>query len=345
MAANITSSSITETGCNKGWLVVLPISPPEVPSYNLLVAIHCMFQAASSALNFLVARALVSLRKKNGPRCHTVALNLCLTDLIYNVTTELAYIILLILQLFGIVHCRLVTLIEVTGLFLCFASFLFLLFATVERYIAVFRPFQYESFFTSRFLPLAVFAIYLTSAAATAGLILSSFSYGAGIILLIFLSICGIVTASLFVRIFKLVYRVRGQMQMQSAEVAAAAVTTHGAENVSIRGKHRTWRNNSGYANLVAFLLVCMVACYLPYLIGVSLYVFATGDLVSKKLLHWLWTLMLVNVCLNPICFCYFDKEIRAEIKKTLRREPSRLEDSAVTSVHYIGRDARLENL
>ncbi len=317
MSNNTTIPS--KPGCYTTWLVVLPISTSQIPFYGVLAAIHIIFQLVSTTLNVLVVKAIIILRSKNHARSHMVSLNLCLTDLAYNLTTELAYIILLIIQLRDIANCHLVTFIGISGLFLCFASFLLLLFTTLERYIAVFHPFNYHSCFSSRLLTICMIAVYFVAACATMVFRISRFQFAAGLSLLILIMIGGSVMVVAFVRIFRFVYQT--QSQLRSQRVASIADSTVGESSNTAEKNKRARQRDQGYANLIASLLSFMLICYLPYLIAISLFFFAKSVHVSKGLLHWLWALLLINATLNPICFCFFDKEIRHEIAKDFQKK------------------------
>eukprot|EP00794_Sanderia_malayensis_P017061 gene17061-18779_t len=327
-AISTNSNVALNPACSGAWFIVLPLSTSDVVWYSLLAVIHLFLQLTATVLNSLVIKAIAALRTKNRTRPHTITLNLCITDLVYSMTTELVYIALLLLQLSTTtIDCSLVLFIGVTGLYLCFASFLFMVFATVERYVAIFRPFDYVSYFTTKLMSICVIFTYLIAGALTAMFHLTSFGFAAGITVLSLLCGGGIIMTVAFVRIFAFVFRLQKELKQQHTDRGHINnVKEDDGDTGGTRARRATQRKNHGYARLLAFLLLSMCACYIPYLAAMCVHVFAKSVSVPKSLLHWLWALLLVNSTLNPICFCFFDKEIRHEVKQTLKSK-NRIED------------------
>ena len=330
----------TQPACHTSWLVSTKSSP--LNSISILLAVTCLLETTSTVLNTGVFLGLLRLRRSNSNRYVGILLNLVVTDLLYNLTAEFLYIIHLALQTFNVLSCQLVAAIGWLGLFLCLISFLMLVLATVERYIAIFYPFRYLGFIHSKICLAAIVLVYLISAVSTLMFRLSSFSYAAGISVLTLLSFGGLVLISVYARVFWLRHKIGKEIQKQRAPEVAPKITTYPPEEGSEqgypqtrrltthqslaptkqngnsrKGRFRNWSRDKRVAFLVALLLICMIVCYLPYLIAVSLHVFAKSKVtVSRELLHWLWSIMLINATLNPIIFFYFDKEIRYHIVK-----------------------------
>ena len=333
-------------GCSKAWLVIGDKFSKS--KYGLLTAIHCIFEIICGFLNVVIFIAIMKLRRTNTRRNTLVLLNVVVTDLIYTFTGELAYIVNLILQLCRETVCQVVTFIEVFGLFLCIVSFLMLVVATMERYIAIFHPFRHNEIMSSYKCAFLICLVYVIGVSLTAMFKLSRFGFAAGVTVLTVLVIGGIMMSFAFVRIFILSKRLKAQIvgrklgtigdDNHNTTVASRGQATQPQTNTRnlsvISGPNptqlslseeeqnratqlRLWKRDRRNAILIALLLICLLACYLPYLIGVSLFVFAKSKVyVSKELLHWLWAFMLINSTLNPVFFFFFDKEIRYHIFK-----------------------------
>ena len=338
--SNNTTYKPQPPGCYNSWLVT-STSSSSPNSTSLLLAVTCIFETVSTLLNISVFLALLRLRRYNSNRHVGILLNLVVTDLMYNLTAEFLYIVHLGLQSFNMIVCQIVVAIGWFGLFLCLISFFMLVLATVERYIAVFYPFKYLTFVNSKISLAAIASVYLLSITATLMFRLSSFSYAAGITVLILLLFGGFVLVFAFARVFWLSHKIGKEMHRQKASRLASLghasspkqshphlTVQHASDTSSMaasprladaekKRKFRIWHRDRKNAFLIAFLLGCLVVCYLPYLVGVSLFAFAKGKVtVSKELLHWLWSIMLINATINPLFFFYFDREIRYHIFK-----------------------------
>lgn len=343
--SNSTVNKTQPMGCHKSWLVISTSAPSSARnSLRFLLAINCMFEVISTLLNIGVLVGLVRLRRYNSNRHVGILINLVVTDLLYNLTAEMLYISHVGLQIFNVVACKLVVAIGWFGLFLCLVSFLMLVLATVERYVAVFYPFKYLRFVSSKLFLAIIGLVYLISIMATLMFRLSSFSFAAGISVLVLVLVGGFILTFAFVRVFWLSHKIGKEMHRQKVARMAPRLNSGSSEghqtHLTVRDarvahgvsaspiseearekkrKFRIWHRDRRNTYLIAFLLVCLIVCYLPYLIGVSLYAFAKGKVdVSKELLHWLWSVMLINATVNPLFFFYFDKEIRYHIFKVI---------------------------
>ena len=326
--------------CHNSWLVTSTSSP--FSSISILLAFTCILEIVSTLLNLGVFLGLLRLRKSNSNRYLAVLLNLVVTDLLYNLTAEFLYIVHLALQTYGTVSCQIVVTIGWLGLYLCLLSFFMLVLATFERYIAIFHPFRYLRLITSRIFLAAISFVYLVSIIFTCMFRLSNFSFAAGISVLVLLSFGGLLLACVYIRIFWLRRKIGSEIQKQKPNRIVPQSVTHQSENemaprqkqrtsLSVisskvsaspnqtentkKGESKARQRDRKNVFLVVFLLICMAVCYLPYLIGVSLYVFAKNKVtISKELLHWLWSILLINATINPVLFFYIDKEIRYHI-------------------------------
>lgn len=348
---NNTTSAMPVEGCSKAWLVIGDKFSKS--TYGLLTAIHCIFEIICGFLNVVILIAMIKLQRTNTRRNTLVLMNVVVTDLIYTFTGELAYIVNLVLQLCRETVCQIVTFIEVVGLFLCIVSFLMLVVATMERYIAIFYPFRHIDIMNSYKCAFLICVVYVIGVSLTAMFKLSRFGFAAGVTLLTVLITGGILMSFAFVRVFILSNRLKAQIVGQKLgtigdDNQSTTVASHGQtappqtnrRNLSVISgpnptqsslseeeknratRLRLWKRNRRNAILIALLLICLLACYLPYLIGASLFVFAKSKVyVSKELLHWLWAFMLINSMLNPVFFFFFDKEIRYHIFKIFNCE------------------------
>eukprot|EP00795_Rhopilema_esculentum_P012686 gene12686-3399_t len=333
-------------GCKNSWLVLDTQNSPPSWSFGILIGFTCILEFISSLLNICVFVGLIRLWRSNTHRSVSVLINLVVTDLIYNFTAELLYTIHLILQQYDIIICNLIFTIGVFGLFLCLVSFLMLVLATIERYVAIFYPFRHVQYSNSKISFICIGVVYVLSVSFTIMFRLSNFSFASGISVLALLTLGGILMVFAFGRILLLTQRVKkdierlkvGNIEGEMAGnrprlMVPGEIGSDMAENRTAgRKKLRKWRQHQRNAVLIALLLSCLLSCYLPYLIGVSLFVFGKSAVkVTKETLHWLWMFMLVNATLNPVLFFFCDKEIRFHIMKALGFH-NRIEPDAINS-------------
>lgn len=225
-----------------------------------------------------------------------ILLNMCLTDVLQGLTTQLANIVFLALQYHGRTICALALFVNITCYLLTNVSILALLLASAERYLAIVHPFVDQRYQQSHLWAVLVAIIWLLALCCTA-------LYHFGHFPRLFLGTTIMTSCScivfLYVRIFQQVIRARKEIHQQSAGVGNA---------------HQGRRRPS--ANMVAILVALSVICYAPFSLAIYVNPFEKKSR-SDGLANLLWCLLTVNTVLNPICYCM--------LNKTLRRKGARL--------------------
>ena len=201
------------------------MSTADKTNLYIIGVLQVFFGIASILFNSL---AIVAINKvKQEDRHFTILLHLCLADLLCNLTTQITYTAILFMQANNTGRdklCIAAKFINISGLFLCFASCSLLLFITAERYIAIFMPFRYERYKESKAVLMLVALAWVFSAAITSLLQLPVLSKSVALCLLGFLLLGGIFISIAHVKILCMARGVRRRIWQQS--VSSAAVYT-----------------------------------------------------------------------------------------------------------------------
>ena len=441
MANNTNSSPLK---CNDDWLIIPLMSTADAVNLYVIGVLQILFGIASVLFNSMAIAAINNIQRDD--KHYTVLLHLCAADLLSNLTTQATYTAILFMEASGTGRdslCVISKFINISGLFLCFASFSLLLLATAERCFAIFMPFRYERYKASKITLLLVLLVWIFSATVTALHEIPALSKSWALFLLGFLILGGVFISVAHATILCMAYRVRKQIQklsmlttirkksdscsisqaentvctqdsfnMSQATVktpknsintttqeslAPAGVVKHCLttsktlamlrhnsqttsrsdvvqsnesksngrlpevtnqtgnrfENTSkvssqntatiemtidrsqvpkdnslnhsnaVRGTPKRKSNKSrpaspqrrlSLAKVTAVLCATCLICYIPFVICVALY--KLKMIISRLLLHWMWTLLLLSSTLTPVLFGFLNNELRRKILK-----------------------------
>ncbi len=190
---------------------------------------------------------------------------------------------------------------NVLGPFLGMASFLTVTAIGVDRLLALQLHLIYEAVVTSSRATFAVIFIWMFSGVCSSMLLLNSKEPG----LISITAVTIIFLAGNFVVYLKVYFIVRRhQRQIHQQQQA-------NNENIfSIKRFKKSAINTF----LVFILLLC---CYTPYSVGISLRL--SGADISTDVYNTTVTFVYLNSSLNPLLYCWRDKDIRAAMKQLFR--------------------------
>ena len=213
---NNTDSSPLE--CDDNWLIIPLMSAADRVNLYIIATLQIVFGIISIFFNSLT---IVAINKaQQGDRHCTILRHLCIADLSCNLTTQPVYTVILFMQAVRTGRdklCAMVLFINISGLFLCFASFSLLLFVTAERCLVILMPFRHEKYKSSKIIPVTVALTWLTSAALIALLQIPILRKYAALFLLGFLIFGGVFISIAYIILLCMARRVRRQIQRQCA--------------------------------------------------------------------------------------------------------------------------------
>ena len=214
--------------------------------------------------------------------------NLALTDLLAGCISLPCYSAMCIMQITGKDPCFMVHVSTPIVYILGVATFLITVFQAVERFIAIFYPFEYTTRFTNSAVIITSIVIWLVPCAGVIFWVLSrdtrSFNIILGVVLFTFTG----VDIFCYVRIF---------LQTRKVETAIAD-----QKRISGRDSERKPKTESKVARVTAMIMVNVLLCYTPQ-IGHSVYGLFPGEKPpeSHYFLYWSWLFALVNSFINPL--------------------------------------------
>ena len=227
-----------------------------------------------------------------------ILLNLCAVDFILGAVQEPIYITFLSLQLAGKLNCDLAFIKTVLSTFLLIISFSILLLASLERYIVIIHPFLYlrikETCFFKALIALAwMIAIILTSTFA----IIRSHKQSKIIVNVIgaYAGAGWFVIAVLYIQIYYKAYKIHREIKDQANSVQA----------------EEPKRNPS--AHMIGIVVATSLLCYAPFLCSLILNSF------GAVVINWFYVIMMMNPCLDSVCYCVLNKTLRDAMIHILR--------------------------
>ena len=197
------------------------MSTAEKVNLYLIGVLQIFLGIASILFNGSAIAAIFKVQQDN--RHYTILLHLCFADLLSNLTTQFSYTALLFMEASGVEDyrlCLIAKFVNISGLFLCFASFSLLLLATAERWFAILKPFRHERYKSSKIILILVAVVWVFSVVITAMLQIPYLSGSVVLFLLGFLILGGISISVAHGKILFVAHRVRKQIQQQSVSTA-----------------------------------------------------------------------------------------------------------------------------
>ena len=276
-----------------------------------LCVLHLVFSLVATLGNLLVIRALwkASLLPVHLKR---LFLSLAFSDLAVGILPQLMFGVIVVVMLkmtsaenydFNPFCPTILTVCYFFMLLLASASLMNQAAIAVDRLLAVSLHLRYQELVTKKRLFIALVSLWLTSGVAASIFILLSKDYK---LLQGVLDFIGLLpTTVAYIRVYKVVRnhhrQIRGQIQLHDAQT-----------------KELFRQKKSAYNAMLVY--VVFLACYLP--VFVSAAVPKTNRLQLSFLLahHATEFLVLLNSSLNPLVYCWRYREIRENVKATLKK-------------------------
>ena len=275
-----------------------------------LCVLELVFSLLATTGNLLVIRALWKASTIPG-NMKRLFLSLAFSDLALGLIAQLAFVVINTVMLkmaangnfdFDFFCPTILNAAYFLSSLLACASFLNVTAIAVDRLLAVSLHLRYQQLITSKRVVFSLVSLWLTS--GVAALIYISFPNhnNLGVVAIEFTGL--FLTTVAYVRIYKVVRHHQNQI--------------HSLLQLSnVQAREQLQEKKSAYNALLVY--VVFVACYLPYLCYVMVLIinnFRTSFLVTEQVLEFL---LFLNSSLNPFVNCWRYREIRENVKRTVK--------------------------
>ena len=182
-------------------------------------------------------------------------------------------------------------------------SFLNVIAIAIDRLLAISLHLRYQELVTLKRVIIALVSLWMTS--GTTGFILISFPKSTDTIVAIMEIVGFSLTTAAYIRIYRMLRYHQNQIHSQ--------LQSSNAEAIQLLQQKRSAFN-------ALFVYVVFIACYLPHLCSVGLLMynnFRIAFLVSDEVTSFL---VLLNSSLNPFIYCWRHREIRENVKITIKK-------------------------
>ena len=238
-------------------------------------------------LNFLLLFTVVIKKHLHHPAYMIIA-NLALTDWLAGCISFPCYAAICFTQSVGRNPCFIASVTTPIAYVLGIATFLIISCQAVERFIAIFYPFQYKTWVTNSAIIITSLIICLTSCSGVIFWVLSrntlAFNIFIGVILLVFSPVNIFCHYKIYVQTRKIEKQISNQAKLSNGDKV-----------------HRP-KSESKVARVTAVIMINVFVCYTPQL-GFCLYDFFPIAKVPESyyFLYWAWILAMTNSFINPI--------------------------------------------
>ena len=294
--------------CAETWMIRYTHGKSFLVHIISLLTVNALITLVGTFLN--VSEILVILRLNSIPgTTKGILLNLCIADLLALIINEPMYIVLMSFELSRVSICPLANAVSIHCLALWIVSFSVLVLASFERFLCIQRPFMYERIKDTRLATILIAMIWIIAIGMS---FWSWYERHTGGLLIVFAVVCaytGIGSATiafLYTKIYYSAYKARQRIRAQTSSI-------HGT---------RGTRENGGRpkANMIAMIVILTLVCYAPLSLSNLLQrmkVITVGNIA----INWFWSLMMLNTCVNPICFSILNKTLRRKLLQLWRKQ------------------------
>ena len=255
-----------------------------------LATIYATMCLPTTILNFLIWTTVVAKRHLQHP-VYIIIANLAITDWLAGCLIFPSYAAVCIMQSMGKDPCKIVIVATPTSFMLGTTTFLVISFQAVERYIAIFYPFQYKIRFTNSVIIITNVIIWIISCTSVLYWVLSRNTLMFNIFIVVLIFTFSSVDMFCYFKIYVQIKRIEKQIGIQ-AKISTEANTSRP-------------KSESKVARVTAAILLTVLICYTP-LFGCFLYASFTGEKSreSHYFLYWSALLALLNSFMNPVISC-----------------------------------------
>ena len=290
---NITAEK--KSSCDIFWIYIpqnqRQVYMPILASFNSLIGI------ATCLVNVVTLTAL----KKNLKPQNLILINLSTTDLCTGLLVQPLYITFLSGLSLDIEICNIwKAMLTITHL-VSTVSFLTLVFAVIDRYIYIFLPFRYETTVRQKKVWILIVISWISGLIAMLMHEIKELRETAMIASLAFFGGCCVFFILTHIKILSLACRVKRKI-----------------EDTNVRYNRR--QNGAKTFKVTTMLILLCGVLFTPYC------TFSTVVHMNKRpatathviTLHCLFTLLLINPLLDPVCYCLINKEVRSTVTRLL---------------------------
>ena len=238
-------------------------------------------------LNFLLWMTVIAKRHLQHPAYMIIA-NLALSDWLAGCISFPTYAVMCLMEYVSRDTCSIAFVAIPISYVLASATYLTVSFQAIERFIAVFYPFQYRIWVTRSVVMISSLVIWLVSCG---GVICWTLSRSA-IAFNIFIGTIILIVSSIDIFCYYKVYTKTKKIEKQIANQAKLS-----SGNQESRSKLE-----SKVARVTAMAMINVFVCYTPQF-GSSMYPPFSGkkSAAFSSFLYWSWVLLLMNSFINPL--------------------------------------------
>ena len=294
-------SSMKNWACNEHWIINIENNIP-YRHFIPLIIFNIVSSVVTAVLNSISLVAIWRLQSlEDGTRL--ILLNLCFADLLTGSVSQPLYTAFLSLQITGVTQCLIANVLSSISLGLASTSFHMLLVASTERYLSLFYPYWHQRIvngFKPKAVALMVWIISLVN------ICLNNINMIKNWFFVTMMVVSGLELAWLsfiYVKIFHLACKVRKQVGHQQKGWPL---------DKNNKNSLLTIKNS-----FTGFLVMVSLICYIPYSVAMY-YDTVCAHQIDQTLTNWLWTLVIANSFINPLCYYIKNKDIRKAVRKLI---------------------------
>ena len=204
--------------------------------------------------------------------------------------------------------CWLIVTMGITGYTLACVSLLTVAFVSLERYIAIFYPFQATQTMTPKVVYTSCVAVWLFSILLINGVLFLNLARAFYWINATMIAFTYIWNCFVYARITRQARKLRRKLAVRQSMFLNETLKVRKSRGTQIAGS----------------IIIALLVCYLPQVIVSLLKLITRAYFVTEYLEYWAMTFGLANSMLNPLLYCYYNTEIRNELLRLVgfRRKP-----------------------
>jgi hypothetical protein len=278
----------------------------------IMTCIINIFACIGAVLGNTVVLLAFSRTKELRLISNVFLLSLVCSDLLVGLIVDPLYFVRQVKALQGINDCDVWIAYLTIALFCTGASFLNLALISCERYVAIFHPFRYVRVLTVRRAIVIIASVWLSWILLTLLRFAGLANRAVYFICFAVIGTCYLTTSTIYFRIFREAKRHQNRIN-----------TEQQAGNKLVHANMRERK----LAKTMAFIFGSLLLCYTPGMI--ILFIRSkTGDTSDIMYVYYPWAenLIFLNSALNPLIYCWRNREIRRAVFNVLKVKQDEVE-------------------
>jgi len=267
-------------------------------------AVNIPLALASVIGNALVLHAVWKTPSLRSPSILLLC-GLALSDLAVGAVVQPLFITHVLVKLFGsfAVENLVNNLYNTVAFSLCGISFFTIALISLDRLIAVVKPFKYPNIVTVPRVVFTLIGMWLLFSSIASMQVWAVNVLWSTVVLVVFCGFC--ISTISHVKIYRIVRQHQNAIQVQ---MQAVQVSVTNAINM-------TRLKKSAQNTFIVYLV--LILCYSPYaVVGVTTFIYPSGRYLPRILVS---TIVFMKSSLNPILYCWRSREIRVVVAQTCR--------------------------